>query len=159
MGRQPDRKNRARALADEALRLAPELREAHLALALCYYRIDADYEKALRELAIASAALPNNSEILDFSGYIYRRQGRWREALTGFRRARELNPRAANFDGLPDTSASSCDSGPRRAMPTSTVCNLNRSLPMAGSALPIFTSSSATIRPRRAPRLTSCRKR
>ncbi len=103
MGRQPDRKNRARALADEALRLAPDLGEAHLALGLCYYRIDADYEKALRELAIASAALPNNSEILDFSGYIYRRQGRWREALAVFQRANELNPRAANFDGLPDT--------------------------------------------------------
>ena len=103
MGRQPDRKNRARALADEALRLAPNLAEAHLALALCYYRLDADYVKALRELAIASAALPNNSEILDVSGYIYRRQGRWREALAVFQRARELDPRISNFDGLPDT--------------------------------------------------------
>ena len=102
MGRRPERKNRARALADEALRLAPELGEAHLALALCYYRIDADYEKALRELAIASAVLPNNSEILDFSGYIYRRQGRWREALAVFQHARELDPRTANFDALPD---------------------------------------------------------
>jgi serine/threonine-protein kinase len=103
MGRQPARRNRARALADEALRLAPDLGEAHLALALCYYRIDEDYKKALRELAIASAALPNNSEVLDFSGYIYRRQGRWREALTFFRRARELDPRSANFGGLPGT--------------------------------------------------------
>ena len=103
VGRQPDRKNRARALADEALRLAPDLGEAHLALALCYYRIDADYEKALRELAIAGAALPNNAEVLDFSGYIYRRQNRWREALAVFRRARELDPRTADFNGLPDT--------------------------------------------------------
>jgi TolB-like protein/class 3 adenylate cyclase/Flp pilus assembly protein TadD len=103
MGRQPDRKNRARALADEALRLAPDLGEAHLALGLCYYRIDADYEKARREFAIAGAALPNSSEVLDVSGYIYRRQGRWRDALAVFQRANELDPRAANFDGLPDT--------------------------------------------------------
>ncbi len=103
MGRQPDRKSRARALADEALRLAPGLGEAHLALALCYYRIDADYKKALRELVIAGAALPNNAEVLDFSGYIYRRQNRWGEALAVFRRARELDPRTANFNGLPDT--------------------------------------------------------
>ena len=103
MGRQPDRKNRAHTLANEALRLAPDLGEAHLALGLCYYRIDADYEKALRELAIAGAALPNNSEVLEVSGYIYRRQGRWRDALAVFQRASELDPRAANFDGLPDT--------------------------------------------------------
>jgi serine/threonine-protein kinase len=103
MGRQPDRKNRARALAEEALRLAPGLGEAHLALGLCYYRIDADYGNALRELAIAGAASPNNSEVLEVSGYIYRRQGRWRDALAVFQRARELDPRAAHFDGLPDT--------------------------------------------------------
>ena len=103
MGRLPERKNRARAEADEAVRLAPDLGEAHLALGLCYYRLDADYEKALHELGIAGAALPNNSEILNFSGYIYRRQGRWREALAVFQRARELDPRSAAFGGLPDT--------------------------------------------------------
>jgi serine/threonine-protein kinase len=103
MGRQLMRKNRARAQAEEALRLAPDLGEAHLALGLCYYRLDGDYEKALHELDIASAALPNNSEILNFSGYIYRRQGRWREALAVFQRARELDPRTAAFAGIPDT--------------------------------------------------------
>ncbi|MEY2439544.1 MAG: hypothetical protein QOI34_929 [Verrucomicrobiota bacterium] len=103
IGRFPERKVKARVLADEALRLAPNLGEAHLASALCWYRIDRNYGEAVKELAVASATLPNNSEILDISGYIYRRQGRWRDALAAFEHARELDPRTAHFDGLPAT--------------------------------------------------------
>lgn len=103
IGRLPERKGRARALADEALRLAPELGEAHLALGLCFYRIDLDYDAALKEFAIAGAASPNDSEILDSSGFIYRRQGRWRDALAVFERAQNLDPRRAHFGGAPAT--------------------------------------------------------
>jgi TolB-like protein len=103
IGRFPERAAKARALADEALRLAPNLGEAHLALGLCFYRIDADYDRALKELAIAQAASPNDSAILDASGFIYRRQGRWREALMAFAKARELDPRRAHFEGAPNT--------------------------------------------------------
>ncbi|HMJ04790.1 MAG TPA: tetratricopeptide repeat protein, partial [Chthoniobacterales bacterium] len=103
VGREPVRKERARALAEEALRLAPDLGEAHLALGLCFYRIDLDYDAALKELAIAAAALPNDSEVLDASGFIYRRQGRWRDALGMFQRAQNLDPRRPHFDGAPDT--------------------------------------------------------
>ena len=83
---------KARAQAEEALRLSPGLGEAHLALGLCYNRIDNNYEAALQEFSKAAAASPNDSEILDFSGGIYRRQGRWREALANFLRAQELDP-------------------------------------------------------------------
>jgi TolB-like protein/Flp pilus assembly protein TadD len=103
LGRDPMRQTKARTLADEALRLAPDLGEAHIALGLCFYRLDRAYDRALKELAIASAALPNNSEILDFSGFIYRRQGRWREALAAFERANKLDPRRAHLDGMPET--------------------------------------------------------
>jgi TolB-like protein/cytochrome c-type biogenesis protein CcmH/NrfG len=103
IGRDPARKTRARALADEALRLAPNLGEAHLALGLCFYRIDRDYAAALKELAVAGAASPNDSEILDASGLVYRRQGRWRDALAAFARARELDPRRAHFEAAPET--------------------------------------------------------
>ena len=103
IGRDPARKTRARALADEALRLAPNLGEAHLALGLCFYRIDRDYAAALKELAVAGAASPNDSEILDASGLVYRRQGRWREALAAFARAKELDPQRAHFDETPVT--------------------------------------------------------
>lgn len=103
IGRDAERKERARVLAEEALRLAPELGEAHLALGFCFYRIDRDYDAALKEFAIAGAASPNDSEILDASGFIARRQGRWRDALGMFERAQNLDPRRPHFDGLPDT--------------------------------------------------------
>ncbi len=106
IGREPLRKERARTLAEETLLRAPDLGEAHLALGLCYYRIDQDYAAALKELAIAGAALPNDSEVLDFSGFIYRRQGRWQDALRVFARARELDPRQAHFYATPATEVS-----------------------------------------------------
>ena len=93
VGRDPTRKARAQALADEALRLAPTLGEAHLARGLCFSRLDNNYDAALKELAIAAASSPNNTEILDFTGAIFRRQGRWREALANFERAQSLDPR------------------------------------------------------------------
>ena len=106
IGREPLRKERARTLAEETLLRAPDLAEAHLALGLCYYRIDQDYAAALKELAIAAAALPNDSEVLDFSGFVYRRQGRWRDALSVFARARELDPLQAHFNAGPATELS-----------------------------------------------------
>jgi serine/threonine-protein kinase len=106
IGREPLRKERARTLAQESLLRAPQLGEAHLALGLCYYRIDQDYAAALKELALAGADLPNNSEVLDFSGFVYRRQGRWQDALDVFARARELDPRQAHFNGGPVTELS-----------------------------------------------------
>lgn len=92
IGRDPTRKVRARAQAEEALRLSPALGEAHLALGLCFYRIDKNYEAALQELSKAAATSPNDPEILDFTGGIYLRQGHWREALANFLRAQELDP-------------------------------------------------------------------
>ncbi len=106
IGREPLRKERARTLAEETLLRAPQLDEGHLALGLCYYRIDRDYAAALKELANAGAALPNNSEVFDFSGYVFRRQGRWQDALTAFARARGLDPRQAHFEGGPATELS-----------------------------------------------------
>ncbi|MDQ3115877.1 MAG: tetratricopeptide repeat protein, partial [Verrucomicrobiota bacterium] len=106
IGHEPLRKERARTLAEETLLRAPDLGEAHLALGLCYYRIDQDYAAALQELAIAGAALPNDSEVLDFSGFVYRRQGRWQDALRVFARARELDPRQAHFNAVPATELS-----------------------------------------------------
>ena len=103
IGREPERKLKARTLADEALRLAPDLPEGHLASGLYYYRTEGNYDEALKELARARAALPNDSEILAASGVIYRRQGRWQDALDAFQRGHELNPRRAYTSGLPMT--------------------------------------------------------
>jgi len=54
-------------------------------------------------LAIARSISPNDSEVLDSCGYIYRRRRRWREALEAFQRAQDLDPQRAHIGGLPDT--------------------------------------------------------
>jgi TolB-like protein/tetratricopeptide (TPR) repeat protein len=87
-------KAKARALADEALRLSPALGEAHLALGIFFYLTEEDYRTALDQFTIALTALPNSVEVLQYTARIYRRQGRWREAIAGFEHARSLNPNA-----------------------------------------------------------------
>jgi TolB-like protein/Tfp pilus assembly protein PilF len=88
-----DRRVRARAAADEALRLAPSLGEAHTALGLCMYWGDKDYPAALKEFSVAAATSPNEPDILNYIAGIQRRQGRWRESLATFQRAQDLDPR------------------------------------------------------------------
>ena len=88
----PALKAKARTLAEEALRLSPTLGEAHLALGLYFFLTELDYAAALEQFTIALTALPNNVEVLEHIAKIYRRQGRWREAIAGFVHARSLNP-------------------------------------------------------------------
>ena len=85
-------KAKARTLAEEALRLSPALGEAHLALGVYFDLVELDYSAALDQFAIALTALPNNVEVLQYTAKIYRRQGRWREAIAVFEQARSLNP-------------------------------------------------------------------
>jgi TolB-like protein/Tfp pilus assembly protein PilF len=95
-GEDPPRKARARAQAEEALRLSPTLGEAHMALGLCLYWGDKKYDAALKEFEVAAAIAPNNADIYGYMGGIYRRQGRWREATASFVRAQSLDPRSRN---------------------------------------------------------------
>ena len=101
-GNYRERTAKARAQAEEALRLSPTLGEAHMALGLCLYLREKNYDAALKEFEVAAAASPNNAEIYNHVGGIYRRQGRWREAVASYERARSLDPRnasIANFAG------------------------------------------------------------
>ncbi len=90
--RDPALKAKARALAEEALRLSPALGEAHLALGIYFDLTELDYSAALEQFTIALTALPNNVEALMSIARIYRRHGRWREAIAGFVHARSLDP-------------------------------------------------------------------
>ncbi len=83
---------KAGAAAHEALRLQPNLPEAHFALAYNYYRGSHDYSSALRELAIAQAGLPNEADIYLVIGSIERRQGKWSESIEELKKATLLNP-------------------------------------------------------------------
>jgi serine/threonine protein kinase/Flp pilus assembly protein TadD len=94
----PALKVKARALAEEALRLSPALGEVHLALGIYFDLTELDYSAALEQFTIALTALPNNVEALISTARIYRRQGRWREAIAGFVHARSLDPHPNPFD-------------------------------------------------------------
>ena len=87
------RKAKARAQAEEALRLSPTLGEAHMALGLCLYWGEKNYDAALKEFEVAAATSPNNAEIYNYVGGIYRRQARWRDSIASFERALSLDPR------------------------------------------------------------------
>ena len=86
---------RARAEADESLRLQPDLGEAHHARGMCLYWTQKDYAAALQELEIAARLLPNEASIEADMAYIHRRQGHWREALAGLERALARAPQDA----------------------------------------------------------------
>ncbi|MGI8889634.1 MAG: hypothetical protein ACR2G0_02480 [Chthoniobacterales bacterium] len=90
-------KNRARSEAEEALRLQPDLGEAHFALGQCAYWFDEDYERALSEFAAAQKILPNDSNIGAYVAAIRRRQGHWDEALTIYERMEKLDPQNPNI--------------------------------------------------------------
>ena len=87
------RKAKARAQAEEALRLSPTLGEAHMALGLCLYFGEKKYDAALKEFEVAAATSPNNADIYIYVAGIYRRQGRWRESVASLERALSLDPR------------------------------------------------------------------
>src|SRR4029077_4766869 len=76
----PERREKARALAERALELQPDLPEAHVAVGFSYYYGDNNYEAALKEFEIAQRGLPNESEVYLALGAIQRRQGKWTES-------------------------------------------------------------------------------
>src|SRR3989442_6680294 len=89
----PSRREKAPLTAEEALRLQPDLPEAHLALGFSYYYGDRDYERALAEFDIARRGLPNESQAYLAIGAIQRRQGRWLESTANLEKAAELDPK------------------------------------------------------------------
>jgi len=91
----PARKEKARAAAVEALRLQPNLPEAHLAMGFYYYYCERDYQGALNEFAIAKLSLPNSPEVYMAIGAIERRQGKWKESTANLERAASLSPKDA----------------------------------------------------------------
>jgi len=91
----PARREKARAAADMAIRLQPDLPEAHLALGFYYYYCERNYEKALDEFAIAKRSLPNSADVYMAIGSIERRQGKWAESTANFEKAASLSPKDA----------------------------------------------------------------
>ena len=86
----------AKKAAEAALRVRPDLGEAHLELARYYYYANVftgDFDRARDELVIARRTLPNNAEAIVIGARIDKRQNRWDDALANFQKASELDPR------------------------------------------------------------------
>ena len=91
--RTPQRREKARSLAERALQLQPDLPEAHLALGYSYYYGDNNYDAALKEFEIAQRGLPNESDAYLAIGAIQRRQGKWTESTANIEKSASLNPK------------------------------------------------------------------
>lgn len=92
----PARLRAQREQAEAALRLQPDLPQAHLAIGWWYY-VNGDFERALSEYQAARRGLPNDAEIVSMIGYTHRRLGNWPEVFTAFEEAIRLNPRDATL--------------------------------------------------------------
>jgi TolB-like protein len=91
--RTPERREKARSLAQQALQLQPDLPEAHLAMGFSLYYGDNEFEAALKEFEIAQRGLPNEAEIYLALGAIQRRLGKWSESTASLEKAASLNPK------------------------------------------------------------------
>lgn len=91
------RREQAWSTVQRALEIRPDLPEAHLAKAWYHYQGHLDYDAALRELAIAEPGMPDDAEFWFARGAVYRRMGRWLQAVASLERAVELDPRNANL--------------------------------------------------------------
>jgi len=90
-------KEKARAEAEIALRLQPDLAEAHFALGQCIYWMDQDYDRALKQFEIASRLSPSNGDIGRLIAAIKRRQGKWQESLEEYERVARIDPQNPNI--------------------------------------------------------------
>lgn len=85
------RSNAIRHELEAALRLQPDLPDAHLAIG---YQLQGQqqHERALTEFGLAGKGLPENAEVMRAIASSYRALGRWDEAVTNLERALELDP-------------------------------------------------------------------
>jgi tetratricopeptide (TPR) repeat protein len=89
----PARLAAAEAALQRATELRPNAAETHLARGSHLYSAFRDYKGALSELEAARASLPGDPRILELTGYILRRQGKYEEGLRALEQAVALDPR------------------------------------------------------------------
>ena len=87
----PARLERSRHAAETAVRLQPDLGDAHNALGLFYYFCLQDFDRALLELDESRKRSPNDGNVIFYTALVKRRQGKLDEAI-------ELQKQATIFD-------------------------------------------------------------
>ncbi len=83
----------ARAAAETALTLQPNLGDAVLAKGYYHYACLKEYDTAVRYFEQARELLPNSSRIPESLAYVERRRGQWEQSETYFAEAERLDPR------------------------------------------------------------------
>src|SRR5437762_4371522 len=86
-------------MAKQAVTLAPDLAEAHVALGLFHYYGFREYEPALAEFQRALELRPNYSLALQFVAFVHRRQGKWDRTLDELKRSIDQDPRDPYVQG------------------------------------------------------------
>ena len=86
-------------LAKQALTLAPDLPEAHVAVGLFHYYGFREYDPALTEFQRAIELRPNYSLALQFIAFVHRRQGKWDRTLDELKRSIDQDPRDPYVQG------------------------------------------------------------
>ncbi len=87
----------ARREAEVALRLAPDLAQAHLALGLARYVVRGDDREALDEFSRGVHGAPSDAELWGWVARMQRNLGNWDSMTVAFQQARRLDPRDANL--------------------------------------------------------------
>jgi tetratricopeptide (TPR) repeat protein len=90
-----DRLAMAKRAVDRAFEIDSALPEAHHALGVYYWIGYLDYDRSLRELAIAEASKPNDAGVALTRAAVLSRQGSLREAVAAHEKALELDPGSA----------------------------------------------------------------
>lgn len=78
---------------EEALRIAPDLADAHMAMGDYHYYGRRDYQQALEHYLTVQRRQPGNSGAIGLIAWIQRRQALWERSVTNAERALELDPR------------------------------------------------------------------
>ena len=81
----------AKEAADQAMRLAPDFAESHLAQAQYYYLGLRDFEQTLSELAKTTSP-SDKAKFIDLRALAERRIGKWKEAIRDAETAHDLDP-------------------------------------------------------------------
>ena len=89
-----DDEAKARASAERALAISPDLPEGHLALGDYYSFVKKQYAAALEEYALGRKFGPNNAELTKGVGLVARSEGRWEESQAALTQAQALDPRS-----------------------------------------------------------------
>ncbi|PWB70342.1 MAG: hypothetical protein C3F15_13925 [Holophagae bacterium] len=97
LDRSQDRLLKAKAAAERAVELRPDLAESHVALGWYFYQGLLDYPRALDEFTAALKIQPSSSDAHFGVSSVRRRQGRWEQAAEAQRKALELDPKNAQY--------------------------------------------------------------